>query len=161
MRDDGVTKRRKLHETATENGTYIYQNPEEKQSLHQISYQGHGCLVGNIYMSIQIHMSIVCETQHIIRRNNSFYIFDILHMIQNPHLHVGPSHLTIKSLQTIKQAVSYTPCGRFFPDLRTLISETVYSEANLIYFWLNQFGPTACTVRRGWKWEKISHVLRI
>ena len=43
MRDDGVTKSRKLHETATGNGTYIYQNPQEKQSLHQISYQGHGC----------------------------------------------------------------------------------------------------------------------
>ena len=56
MRDDGVIKRRKLHETATENSTYIYQNPQEKQSLHQISYQGHGCLVGNMYMSIQIHL---------------------------------------------------------------------------------------------------------
>ena len=77
-----MTKRTKLHETATENGTYIYQNPQEKQSLDQISHQGHGCLVGNIYMSIQIHLSIVCETQHktIIRRNNSVYIFDILHM---------------------------------------------------------------------------------
>ena len=31
----------------------------------------------------------------IIRRNNDVYIFDILHMIQNPHLHVGPSHLKI------------------------------------------------------------------
>ena len=148
MRDDGVTK------TAPGNGTYIYQNPHEKQSLQQISYQGHGCLVGNIYINIQIHMSIVCETQHktIIRRNNGVYIFDILHMIQNPHLHVGPSHLTIKSLKAIKQVI---------PDLRTLISETVYSEANRIYFWLNQFGSTACTVRRGWKREKRSHILRI
>ena len=121
MRDDGVIKRRKLHETATENSTYIYQNPQEKQSLHQISYQGHGCLVGNMYMymSIQIHMSIVCEKQHktIIRRDNGVYIFDILHMIQNPHLHVGPSHLTIKSLQAIKQVVSFTPCGRLFQIL--------------------------------------------
>ena len=100
--------------------TYIYQNPQEKQSLHQISYQRHGCLVGNIYMSIQIHMSIVCETQHktIIRRNNGDYIFDILHMIQNPHLLVGSSHLTIKSLQAIKQVVSFTPCGRLFQILK-------------------------------------------
>ena len=74
-----MIKRRKLHETATGNGTYIYQNPQEKQSLDQISYQGHGCLVGNIYMSIPMHMSIVCETQHktIIRRNNGVYFFCI------------------------------------------------------------------------------------
>ena len=114
MRDDDVTKRRKLHETATGNGTYIYQNPQEKQSLHQISYQWHGCLVGDIYMSVEVHMSIVCETQHktIIRRNKGVYIFDILHMIQNPHLYVGHSHLTIKSLKAIKHVVSFTPCGR-------------------------------------------------
>ena len=64
-------------------------------------------------------MSIVCETQHktIIRRDNGVYIFDILHMIQNPHLHVGPSPLTIKSLQVIKQVVSFTPCGKLFQIL--------------------------------------------
>ena len=58
-------------------------------------------------------------TQHktIIRRNNGVYIFDILHMIQNPHLHVGPSHLTIKSLQAIKQVVYFTPCGMLFQSL--------------------------------------------
>ena len=55
-------------------------------------------------------MSILCETQHktIIRRHNGVYIFDILHMIQNPPLHAGPSHLTMKSLQAIKQVVSFT-----------------------------------------------------
>ena len=144
MRDDGVIKRRKLHETATENSTYIYQNPQEKQSLHQISYQGHGCLVGNMYMSIQIHMSIVCETQHktIIRRDNGVYIFDILHMIQNPHLHVGPSHLTIKSLQAIKQVVSFTPCGRLFQILEPWLTKLFIPKLIVFTFgWTNLDPP--------------------
>ena len=55
--------------------------------------------------------------KRIIRRNNGIYIFDILHVIQNPHLHVGLSHVTINSLQAIKRVVSFTPCGRLFQIL--------------------------------------------
>ena len=121
MRDDGVIKKRKLYETATailhtHMKTHKRNNHlirfyakgmvawwETYISLDQILCQGHGCLVENIYMNIHIHVSIICERHHkiIIRRNNDIYIFDILHMIQNPHLHIGPSHLTIKSLQVI------------------------------------------------------------
>ena len=67
-----------------------------------------------IYMNIHRNISITYETHltRIIRRNNSVYILDILHMIQNPHLHASSSYLTIKSLQVINQVASFLPCGR-------------------------------------------------
>ena len=45
-------------------------------------------------------------------------------------------------------------------DLRTLISETIHARANRIYFRLNQFRPTTCTVRCGGI-EETAHILRI
>ena len=56
---------------------YMYQNPQEKQSLDQISYQEQGGLVGNIYMNILIHISIIYETHNkrIIRRIMAFISF--------------------------------------------------------------------------------------
>ena len=59
-------------------------------------------------------------------------------MKQNPDLHVGPSHLTIKSLQVIKQVGAiFCNLRKVIPDLRTLVSGTIYSKAIRIYFWLN------------------------
>ena len=69
----------------------------------QISYQVQSFPGQIIYMNQHIHISIIYETHltKIVRRNNRVYIFDVLHMIQNPHLHVGPSHLATKYLQVI------------------------------------------------------------
>ena len=94
MRDDGAIKRRKLHETATRIvHTYM---KTHKRNNHLIRFHAKGRVaLPETYISIYIY---ICQshvkTHHkrIIRRNNGVYIFDVLHMIQNPHLHVGPSH---------------------------------------------------------------------
>ena len=46
-------------------------------------------------------------------------------------------------------------------DLRTLISETIHARANRIYFRLNQFRHTTCTVRCGGIGAETAHILRI
>ena len=43
--------------------------------------------------------------------NTGVLISDILHMIQNPHLHVGPRHLYTKLLQMIKQVALHILVG--------------------------------------------------
>ena len=51
---------------------------------------------------------------------NNVFIFNILHMIKNPHWLVGPSHLTIQSLQVIEQFALQLldSCGRLFKILK-------------------------------------------
>ena len=44
-------------------------------------------------------------------------IFDMLHMTQKSHWHIGPCHLTIKSLQVIEQFASFISRGRLFQIL--------------------------------------------
>ena len=88
-----MIKRRKLHETAI--GIVHTHMKTHKKNNHLIRFHAKDRVAWpETYINIHIHMESHVKTHHkrIIRRNNGVYIFDILHMIQNPHLHVGPSH---------------------------------------------------------------------
>ena len=132
-----MTKRRRLQETAT--GIVHTYMKTHRGNNHLIRFHTKIRVAWSEIYNIHIHTSAICETHHkiIIHRNNDVYIFDILHMIQNPHLHVGPSHLTIKSFTSDKTGGIFYTLQMVIPDLRTLIRETVYSKTNRIYFWLN------------------------
>ena len=55
-------------------------------------------------LNLKTYMYIDQLWKHITRliRMYIVYIFDMLHMTQKPHWHIGPCHLTIKSLQAIE-----------------------------------------------------------
>ena len=72
------------------------------------------------------------------------YILDMLHMTQKPHWHVGPCHLTIKSLQVIEQFASFTSRGRLFQILEPWLAELFIPKLIVFTFgWTNLDPPRA------------------
>ena len=117
-------------------------------------------------LNLKRNMYIDQMWKHITRviRMYILYIFDMLHMIQKP---LARMDFTCRSLPHNYQFITSDCTVRIFyisrkviPELRTLISKTIYSKANCIYFWLNQYRPTTCIVKCG-KGEERDHIFRI
>ena len=86
------------------------ENLKGKASYGQIPYRGHHCLNFKSYMYINQLWAHITSIHKILE----FISFDILHIIQNPHLHVGPCHFTFNFLQVIEQVVTFTSSGWLF-----------------------------------------------
>ena len=112
-------------------GLYIYRMKTYKVNNHLVRFHAKSIAAWSknaiyiyiyIYIDIDIYIytPIICE--HTIQElfmDNGVSIFEILHMTQNPDLHVGPPHLTIKCLLVIKRVAYFTSCGKLVQILES------------------------------------------